>query len=83
MKIPDKVIDQIFEEVKKELKEKKPLNSDKPETFHDIEGSILELRQHFSQRLAEAVLKYQESESKKKTVRNARRKRKATENEIK
>ncbi len=33
MSIPEEVIDQIFEEVKKEINEQKSLTSDKPQTI--------------------------------------------------
>ena len=71
MSIPEEVIDQIFEEVKKEIKEQKVLTSDEPQTFHDIEGSILAVRKRFSERLAEVALEYEEKKDQKKTARPA------------
>jgi len=71
MNIPEEVIDQIFDEIKEEIKEQESLRSDKPQTFHDIEGSILAVRKRFSERLAEAALEYEEKKGQKKTVHTA------------
>lgn len=68
MSIPEEVIDQIFEEVKKEINEQKSLTSDKPQTFHAIEGSIMAVRKRFAERLAEVALEYEEKKVQKKTA---------------
>lgn len=68
MSIPEEVIDQVFEEVKKEIKAQKSLTSDKPQTFHDIEGSIMTVRKRFAERLAEVALEYEEKKVQKKTA---------------
>lgn len=81
MNIPEEVIDSIFDEVKKEILEDKVLSSDKPQTFHNIEGSILEMRKRFSERLAEVALEYESRKDQKKTVHPAAEKPKAKEKE--
>jgi len=72
MSIPEEVIDQIFEEVKEEIKGQKALSSEEPQTFHDIEGSILAIRKRFSERLAEVALEY-EGQKEQKKLSNVRR----------
>lgn len=70
MSIPDEVIDQIFNEVKEEIKEQKALSSKEPQTFHDIEGSILAIRKRFAERLTEVALEYEGQKDQKKTVQS-------------
>lgn len=71
MSIPEEVIDQIFEEVKEEIKGQKALSSEDPQTFHDIEGSILAIRKRFSERLAEVAMEYEGQKEQKKTAQFA------------
>ncbi len=68
MNIPEEVIDQIFDEVKEEIKEQKALSSEEPQTFHDIEDSILAIRKRFAERLTEVALEYEGQKDQKKTV---------------